>query len=63
MESYFDENTAAVVGFANYDFTEQNVRNSRMFRFLRFIKMMVMVKNKNIFLGMDVTWLTENRII
>ena len=51
MESYFDENTAAVVGFANYDFTEQNVRNSRMFRFLRFIKMMVMVKNKKYIFG------------
>ena len=51
MESYFDENTAAVVGFANYDFTEQNVRNLRMFRFLRFIKMMVMVKNKKYIFG------------
>ena len=46
MESYFDENTAAVIGFANYDSTEKNVRNLRVFRFLRFIKMMVMAKNK-----------------
>ena len=51
MESYFDENTAVVIGFANYDFTEQNVRNSRMFRFLRFIKMMIMVKNKKYIFG------------
>ena len=51
MESCFDKNTATVVGFANYDFSEQNVSNLRMFRFLRFLKMMVMSKNKKYIFG------------
>jgi len=51
LEACFDKNTAVVVGFANYDCSGENVGMLRMFRFLRFVKMMVMVKNKKYIFG------------
>lgn len=51
MQSYFDEKTAAVVGFANYAPDGQDVRLWRGFRFLRFLKMMVLAKNNKFIFG------------
>lgn len=51
MESYFDEKTAVVVGLANYSSLVKECRKLRMFRFLCFIKMMVMAKNKKYIFG------------
>lgn len=51
LESCFDKNTAVAIGFANYDFRGKKVRILRMFRFLRFVKIMVMSKNKKYIFG------------
>lgn len=50
MQVCFDKKTAAVVGLANYDPDEHHARGQRVFRFLRFLKMMV-TKNKKYILG------------
>ncbi|WP_099294387.1 glycosyltransferase [Butyricimonas sp. Marseille-P3923] len=51
MQSYFDENTAVVVGYANYAPGEHNITTWRAFRFLRFLEMLVLVKNKKYIFG------------
>lgn len=44
MQSYFDRNTAVVLGFANYNATKEHVGVCRYFRFLRFLKMQMLIK-------------------
>lgn len=51
MQACFDKNTAAVVGYANYESEEHLVATWRAFRFLRFLEMMVLVKNKKYIFG------------
>lgn len=51
MQSCFDENTAVVLGLANYAPEDHHVSTWRAFRFLRFLEMMVMTKNKKYIFG------------
>lgn len=51
MASYFTSDTAVVLGYANYATGKENVSFYRMFRFLRFLKMFLLVKNKAYVLG------------
>lgn len=45
MQSYFDQNTAVVLGFANYKAGKESNRICRYFRFLRFLRMMLLIRN------------------
>lgn len=51
MASYFTNDTAVVLGYANYSTGKENMNFSRMYRFLRFLKMFLLVKNKTYVLG------------
>ena len=51
MQSCFDENTAIVIGLANYAPDDYHVSTWRAFRFLHFLEMMVMTKNKKYIFG------------
>lgn len=44
MRTYFDPDTAVVLGYANYTDNKWNVKIRRMFRFLRYLKMLLLVK-------------------
>ena len=44
MQSYFDQNTAVVLGFANYKAGKECSRIYRYFRFLRFLRTMLLIK-------------------
>lgn len=44
MQSYFDRNTSVVLGFANYNAEKEHVGVCRYFRFLRFLKMQMLIK-------------------
>lgn len=51
MQSYFDPNTAVVIGYTNYRQDKKYVSIRRYFRFLRFLKMLLLVKSGNNVLG------------
>nr|MDE5639641.1 glycosyltransferase [Odoribacter sp.] len=51
MASYFTPDTAVVLGYANYAAGKEKVSFHRMYRFLRYLKMLLMVKGKNYVLG------------
>lgn len=51
MQTYFDKDTAVVLGFANYDEKERVGAWKRYFRLLRFIKILVLVRSKQNILG------------
>lgn len=51
MQSCFDENTAVAIGLANYAPDDHHVSTWRAFRFLHFLEMMVMTKNKKYIFG------------
>lgn len=44
MQSYFDQNTAVVLGFANYKAGKDSTGIYRYFRFLRFLRMLMLIK-------------------
>lgn len=44
MQSYFDKNTAVVIGFANYSTEKINAGICRYFRFLRFLKTQMLIQ-------------------
>lgn len=51
MASYFTPDTAVVLGYANYAAGKEKVNIHRMYRFLRYLKMLLLVKGKNYVLG------------
>ncbi|WP_251620143.1 glycosyltransferase [Odoribacter lunatus] len=51
MMSYFTEDTAVVLGYANYSEGERNINFHRMYRFLRYLKMLLFVRNRIYVLG------------
>lgn len=51
MQSYFDPNTAVVIGYSNYIVENKSFSVQRYFRFLWFWKMLVLVKNRFYLLG------------
>lgn len=51
MASYFTPDTAVVLGYANYAAGKERVNFHRMYRFLRFLKMLLFVKGKAYVLG------------
>lgn len=51
MQSYFDQNTAVAVGFTNYMQKGEIINIKRLFRFLRFLKMLLLVKSGSNVLG------------
>jgi len=51
MASYFTPDTAVVLGYANYAAGKKRVNFHRMYRFLRYLKMLLLVKGKTYVLG------------
>ena len=51
MQSYFDKDTAVVLGFSNYIEDGSGIMKRRCFRLLRFLKMCFLVKSKKYILG------------
>ena len=51
MQSYFDKDTAVVLGFSNYIEHGSGIMKRRCFRLLRFLKMCFLVKSKKYILG------------
>lgn len=51
MRTYFDPGTAVVLGYANYTANKWKIKIRRMFRFLRYLKMFLLVKRKCFVLG------------
>ncbi|KIO46572.1 glycosyltransferase [Sanguibacteroides justesenii] len=51
MQSYFDKDTAVVLGFSNYIEDGPGIMKRRCFRLLRFLKMCFLVKSKKYILG------------
>ncbi len=51
MASYFTPDTAVVLGYANYAAGKKKVNFHRMYRFLRYLKMLLLVKGKAYVLG------------
>lgn len=51
MQSYFDSNTAVVIGYTNYLVGSAKVCMRRYFRFCRFLKMLLLVKSGTNVLG------------
>lgn len=51
MASYFTPDTAVVLGYANYAAEKEKINFHRMYRFLRYLKMLLLVKGKSYVLG------------
>ena len=51
MRTYFTPDTAVVLGYANYTAPNGKVKIRRMFRFLRYLKMFLLVKRRCFVLG------------
>ena len=51
MASYFTPDTAVVLGYANYAAEKKKINFHRMYRFLRYLKMLLLVKGKAYVLG------------
>ena len=51
MQSYFDKDTAVLLGFSNYIEDGPGIMKRRCFRLLRFLKMCFLVKSKKYILG------------
>lgn len=51
MAAHFSDDTAVVLGYANYGAGKEKINFHRMYRFLRFLKMFLLVKQKNYVLG------------
>lgn len=51
MASYFTPDTAVVLGYANYAAGKKKINFHRMYRFLRYLKMLLLVKGKSYVLG------------